>query len=268
MTTVTGLQALSPCGVVLPLPHSAGLQSSLPILQNNYKFSKVFFWGKLQGHTGDYLIAKGVGETFATPKFFFCEDGVKWAELPPVTQQMMDDVAMLPSVMPLSGDISTRLPLPVPPPVDEEAEPEEPKYVTEIERLAVMVSQIENECALCPAGALMQKADHCIVPASTYTGLAFAAASDLKSYVFMNKPKPADVNASALKASTDFLTSCSEIVPKGSLTLKFDEGTSIVTMRSLLYPGFYAYNVVGMPVHGYCYVGNGLKNVDIAFMLP
>lgn len=131
-----------------------------------------------------------------------------------------------------------------------------------------MVETIDTECAMCPAGALMKKADHCVVPSPTYMGASYDAASSLASYVFVNKPKPVDVSASALKASGDFLTACSEMVPKGALTPSFDSANNIVTWRSLLYPGFLAYSVVGMPVYGYCYFGTGLKNVDIAFMLP
>jgi hypothetical protein len=48
----------------------------------------------------------------------------------------------------------------------------------------------------------------------------------------------------------------------------FDAANNVVTVRSLLYPGFITYNFVGMPIWGNCYSGNGLKNVDIAFMLP
>ena len=171
----------------------------------------------------------------------------------------------------LSGDIAAQLQIPEAPlPEGEEPpeEPPEPQFVTELQRLAVMVDTIESECALCPAGALMQKADHTIVPSPTYAGASFDAASAVGSYVFMNKPKPVDVNASALKASSDFLTPCTEGVPTGALTTSFDAANNIVTLRSLLFPGFYAYSVVGMPVYGYCYFGNGLKNVDIAFMLP
>ena len=58
-------------GVALALPHSAGMQSSLPLLQKNYKFSKVFFWGKLMGLTGDYLIAMGIEESYGKAKFFY-----------------------------------------------------------------------------------------------------------------------------------------------------------------------------------------------------
>ena len=63
--------AVAGSGVVLALPHTTGLQSSLPLLQKNYKFSKVFFWGKLMGMTGDYLIAMGIEESYGKAKFFY-----------------------------------------------------------------------------------------------------------------------------------------------------------------------------------------------------
>ena len=71
MTTLEGLPAVASSGVKLALPHVAGMQSSLPILKKSYKFSKVYFWGKLQGIKSDYLIAKGVEESYETKKFFF-----------------------------------------------------------------------------------------------------------------------------------------------------------------------------------------------------
>lgn len=272
MTSLTGFAALSSSGVVLSMPHAAAMQSSLPILQKNYKFTKVFFWGKLLGKTGDYLIAKGVEESVTVAKFFFCQDGVSWAELPGVTEAMMEAVAKVSTHgLILSGEISTALPIPADPlPEGEEPPEEEPEtqYVTEIERLAVMVCTIDMECAMCPAGALMKKADHSVVASPTFTGLSYDAANMVGSYVFMNKPKEVGVNESALKASSDFLTSCADMVPKGALVFRFDVANNIVTTRNLLWPGAMAYSVVGMPVHGYCYVGDGLKNTDIAFMLP
>jgi len=272
MTSVAGLSALASSGVVLPLPHSTGMQSSLPILKKNYKFSKVLFWGKLQGMQADYLIAKGIEESYTTTKFFYCTDGVSWAQLPAVTDEMIADVASVTTHgLLLSGDISTQIQLPVPP-LPEGAEPPEeepePKFVTELDRVAVMVATIDKDCAMCPAVALIKKADGTITDSPTFAGLSFEKATAVSAYVLMNQPKEVSVNADALTASTDFLTSCADIVPAGSLTCKFDEATSIATWRSLLYPGFMAYSVVGSAVCGYAYVGSGLANPDIAFMLP
>ena len=86
--------------------------------------------------------------------------------------------------------------------------------------------------------------------------------------VFVNKPKEVSVNADAVTAATDFLTSCDEVVPKGALVCKFDESTNVVTWRSLEYEGFFGYAMVGAAMQGYCYFGSGQKNADIAFMLP
>ena len=71
-----------------------------------------------------------------------------------------------------------------------------------------------------------------------------------------------------MTAATDFLQTCDEVVPTGALVAKFDESVNVVTWRSLVYPGFLAYTMVGGAVSGYVYVGNGEKNGDIAFMLP
>jgi hypothetical protein len=73
MSTVSAITygSVSSSGVVLSLPHSTGLQSSLPLLQKNYKLTKVFFWGKITGTSADYLIAMGTEESYANKKFFF-----------------------------------------------------------------------------------------------------------------------------------------------------------------------------------------------------
>jgi len=272
MTTVTGFSALSSSGVVLSLPHATGMQSSLPLLKKNYKFTKVFFWGKLMGMTGEYLIAKGIEESYGNKKFFFCQDGVSWAQLPACTEEMVEMVTKVTSYgLQLSGDMSKQIEIPADPvPEGEEPpeEPPEPKVVTEIMRVAVMVEEIDSECAMCPLGALMKKADGTITDTPTFMGLTHEGAVDDTSYVLMNQAKPKDPLVDALTATSDFLKPCSEIVPKGSLTCKFDEVKSTVVWRSLLYPGFMAYATVGSPSYGYAYVGTGLKNVDIAHMLP
>ena len=65
------MEVVSTNGVVLSLPQKAGMQSSLPLLQKNYKFTKVFFWGKLTGTASDYYIAMGTEESYGNKKFFF-----------------------------------------------------------------------------------------------------------------------------------------------------------------------------------------------------
>ena len=184
---------------------------------------------------------------------------------------MIADCAKLPNPSPLlSGNPSKELQLP-PEPVPEDAEEgyEPPvKVVEELVRLAVMVSTIDTECAMLPAGALIKQPSGKVEDSQTFKGLPYSKATSLKSYVHINKPKEVSVNSDAITAATDFLTSCDEMEPKGALVCKFDESINTVTWRSLTYEGFFGYTIVGTPVHGYCYFGSGQKNYDIAFMLP
>lgn len=50
------------CGNILNIEQRAALQTSLTILKKNYKFQRVFFWGKILGSKEDYFIAQGRGE--------------------------------------------------------------------------------------------------------------------------------------------------------------------------------------------------------------
>ena len=49
-------------GVVSSVEQKAALQSSLVILKNQQKFSKIKFWGKILGIKSDYFLVQGVGK--------------------------------------------------------------------------------------------------------------------------------------------------------------------------------------------------------------
>ena len=49
-------------GVMISPEQKAALQTSLCILQNNQKFSRVNMWGKILGVKDDYFIAQGIGK--------------------------------------------------------------------------------------------------------------------------------------------------------------------------------------------------------------
>lgn len=65
------LGAVSSSGAVLSLPQSSGFESSLTLLKKNYKLTNVFFWGKISGTAGEYLIAMGTEESYTKQKFFY-----------------------------------------------------------------------------------------------------------------------------------------------------------------------------------------------------
>lgn len=49
------------------------MKISLPVLQKEYGFSKMYLWGKLKGMSADYIIAVGVSHSLkeATKKYFY-----------------------------------------------------------------------------------------------------------------------------------------------------------------------------------------------------
>lgn len=266
------LECIASRGVVLSVHDKAALQSSLPIIKKEYKFAEVQLFGKLLGKDADYLIAIGINESFLGSKtFFFCQDGVSWAQLPTPTAETISTCAMLPAGLLLTGNISHVYQLPAPPQASGEEEPEEevegPK-ITEMDRLAVLVEMIEKETALAPAGALSMRTAGAIQRNPGFAGLSASAAKLLGSFVFLNKTKPSSVLEPPMSKSLDALLSAATIVPKAALTIHTDESVGAVTVRNLLWPGAIAFCKPGTTTWGYCYFGTGEKNGDIAFMLP
>lgn len=265
------VSTIASTGAVLSVAQKAALTSSLPLLKKRNKFSQVCFFGKITGITADYLIAIGIEEGWTTKKqYFFCHDGVSWGMLPTPTDEDMAKFAKLPAGLMLTGDASTIYTLPLDAPPEGEEPPEDPVAPTldELTRLAMIVLMIDTDCAMAPKGSLAMRASGAVVPSPTFVGLSAAAALDVGSYVFINKPKPKDVLTPAAEMASDFLLPASSIVPKGALVARTDDSNDCVIVRSLLWPGFTAMTKPGTPSWGYCYFGSGMKNADIAFMLP
>lgn len=55
--------------------------------------------------------------------------------------------------------------------------------------------------------------------------------------------------------------------PKNCWSLVKDCADSVSTVRSLLWPGYYAFHRVNTPIFGGVYVGYGIRNQDLPFML-
>jgi len=55
---------------------------------------------------------------------------------------------------------------------------------------------------------------------------------------------------------------------QGCWSTIFEPSACLATLRSNIYPGLVAYASLSGPTYGYVYFGSGVKNNDIAFMLP
>ena len=55
--------------------------------------------------------------------------------------------------------------------------------------------------------------------------------------------------------------------PIGGWSMQLDSSKTVNVIRSLLWPGYYAYHVLGTNEFGGVYIGDGVKNKDLPFML-
>ena len=69
-TLYYSLDLVSGSGHTLNGEQRAALQTSLVLLQKNYKFTRVLFWGKILGIKEDYYIAQGRGDDELKDKKF------------------------------------------------------------------------------------------------------------------------------------------------------------------------------------------------------
>mmetsp|Transcript_24904 Transcript_24904/g.28594 ORF Transcript_24904/g.28594 Transcript_24904/m.28594 type:complete len:113 (-) Transcript_24904:35-373(-) len=65
----------------------------------------------------------------------------------------------------------------------------------------------------------------------------------------------------------DFLESIAHDEIKGSWSVQPDTTKSQVIIKSLLWPGYYGYHKLRTKIFGGVYIGDGIKNSDLVFML-
>ncbi|XP_052661426.1 radial spoke head protein 9 homolog isoform X2 [Harpia harpyja] len=74
----------------------AVLGASLLLLQRDYRFERVWFWGCIQGVRGAYYIAEGLGPDRAAPRSrLYSLNCVGWSLLPPATEEMVAQAEQL-----------------------------------------------------------------------------------------------------------------------------------------------------------------------------
>ncbi|XP_035000476.2 radial spoke head protein 9 homolog [Hippoglossus stenolepis] len=266
------LELVAGSGNTLNVEQRAALQTSLVILQKNYKFQRVMLWGKVLGLKADYLIAQGRGEDeMKDRKNLYSLNCVDWFLLPPATGPLIDQVSSVakgrftgdPSHVYEHRDIRRR--------GGGDEEEEVVTKVNEESRLAVTVHHIEEEVSVVPRGAFV-KSPHGLVQINrSFGGLSHSEAGKLDSFLHFSEPKnlkkKSILEMSQLNPAIDFLDVLSDDIPKGSWSLQFECGSKVCVLRSLLWLGLTFYHVPMTPQHGYIYIGDGAKNLDLAFML-
>jgi radial spoke head protein 9 len=55
--------------------------------------------------------------------------------------------------------------------------------------------------------------------------------------------------------------------PEGVWSIQSDSSGNVAILRNMIWPGYFAYHKVGTNIFGSVYIGEGLKNADLPFML-
>ncbi|CAJ1077151.1 LOW QUALITY PROTEIN: radial spoke head protein 9 homolog [Xyrichtys novacula] len=266
------LEFVAGSGDTLNIEQRTALQTSFVIMKKNYKFNRVLFWGKIRCLNGDYFIAQGRGEDEMKDKMnlysFNCMD---WFLLPPATDSMMEEVSRAaggfftgdPSFVYEHVEIRQR--------ADGDEEEEVVTKVKEESRLAVTVHQIDEEVSVVPRGAFVRSLHGLVQVNRSFGGLSHSEAAKLDNFLHFRKPKnlkkKSIMEFGDLTPALDFMDVLSDDVPKGSWSLQFESAGTTCVLRSLLWLGLTFYHVPMTPQHGYVYIGDGTKNLNLPFML-
>lgn len=111
---------------------------------------------------------------------------------------------------------------------------------------------------------------HVVIPNKSFEGLSWEKAAQLGSYYhFRNAETPERkevVKSDGLVRASDFLDPITEDL-NGAWTIRNDNTKTCVVVRNLEYPGHVFFHKPTTGTYGNAYIGDGLKNRDIAFML-
>jgi radial spoke head protein 9 len=261
-------------GGTLSVEERSALQASLILLKESQHFKEIRFWGKVRGLARDYLICQGTIDEagnvapFDAPRITFkSTDGVVWTTLADVDDETRAKCAAFNDLF--TGDLGK-----ISGAVEGGGEDGEvaPDAVTEEKRLAALVAAVDESCAVAPIGALLLDARHRVVPSPSFKGLAPEQAMDLKCYVHWRMPTQADkkkaFDTKGLTQTSDFLDTIHADQPTGVWSPIFEPSACLATLRNNMYPGFVSFASMNGSSYGYVYFGNGVRNDDIAFMLP
>lgn len=131
---------------------------------------------------------------------------------------------------------------------------------------------ISSECAVVPRGALTLRPDGLTTFSSFFQGLNHMEAFDLSNYQLLRQPK-APCAENLMKRpdynySTDTFDTIATILPEGqSFSVNIDPDSGLSVVKSMYWPGMVFFHKLQTNAHGFCYMGNGIRNHDLLFML-
>jgi len=264
---------LAYCGIILNGEQRAALQTSLIVQKEQYKFSKIYFWGKIIGTKEDYFIAQGAGKNeLKDKKTLYSHDCIRWKLINPATEESIEKLDTCRGRF--TGDPSHEFEckkFKVVGDGDDERIDEEIQTLKEEDRLAAVVRLIDQDTSVVPRGSVLLTPTGEVTKNRLFEGLAINEAAKLSNYFHFREAQALNEKAlitkTKLDKAIDFLDSIEQDQPKTSWSLQFERGSALVILRSLKWLGSSFFHVPETRSFGSLYYGIGELNKDIAFML-
>jgi len=253
------LPMISADGRTLAGPEVHQIQAGLDLLAHEAELTMVKFWGKISGEGGDYYIAQSATpqnlDFLAFTYYVIGADG-KFSALPTPTGENLEVVVGVQG--PFTGVATTQLREPL------EGE-EEYAGPTELDRVAYVVSQINNACAVVPSNSFTIKQEQWIASPS-FAGLNASNKNPLSLSSYEHFRKPTGLAQAEIAVSDDAQYLANKLDPlNGNEWAIRETSAAKAVLRNLKYPGFVSFHDPASNVFGNCYLGNGQANFDHFF---
>jgi len=253
----------------------APVKANCTQLRLNERFQSVQFWGKIEGLRHDYIIlqARSLDRFEIISKWFFSEDeGLTFAELPLVEAWMKEKSSRI--FTHFIGSSAHIYKEEKAADGEEEQEQEnaeeaggEEEILTELQRLAVIVEQISNDCIIAPAKALRLTSNKHFIKEPAYQGMGFEETRDVASYVHLRQPNIKKIyNADTFTEITRILDPISEDPAPVVWSMK-TKGDGFVCLRNLKWPGFEFQTSAYSSQFVQGYFGNGVARSELSWMI-
>ena len=269
-------------GVCLSLVEQLKLETTLDQLKSDIKCDEMQFWGIIYGAEKDYYIAKALYYKgyleFPKKKYYFCSSSnFIFSELPDIQPHQIQNFKKFntyfignPDIILEKYDSENNAGL------DDEMAGDtfkprlKKKNMTETDRLSFVVRAIDRDCSVVPIGGFKMLPINELRRNDLFEGLNSEDLDKKEKYVHFrpveNQEKKDKIAMGKAVFDFEFLDSIIDDPIKDSWSIHVDSTKTISTLRSLVWPGYFAFCKANTDQFGGVYMGYGIKNIDIPFM--
>ena len=270
------------CGFCLSIEERLKLNSELSKLKSEIKCEEILFWGKIMGAEKDYYIAMALNykdkPNFPKKTFYFCSSSnFLFSELSQIQPHHIPDFRHFNTYFIGNPDIILKKYSSVDSNEDSDKQIQKgfnpnlkPKNLTESDRLSYVVRTIEDDTSVVPVGGFKMIPIGEMRRNDVFDGLSVEDLDKLEKYAHFRKTRNEDkkdiIELGDAVFNFGFLDSIVDDPIKDCWSIQVNSEKTVSHIRSIIWPGYFAYHKANSDMFGGVYIGYGIKNVDIPFM--